>query len=156
MELILKNFLKLLPFSLYEYRYIIFSFLYGDFIILKNSKNFRLFFNDNNIIRKSLFFQNKFNDDKYIYKIPENINIKNIYLHFIYSYLTCDNIFYKNFINELKYIEFVELINLLKYFDLIKFDLFNLLKFYLDIINIDYNIENIKNIKIKNLGIIEI
>lgn len=64
-----------------------------------------------------------------------------------------DNIFYFNYIKNLKYYEFEELIKILKYIDLLKLDKSKLLIFYKDIIDISYdkNLVNYNHIKVKYL-----
>lgn len=153
MEVTFKNYLHNLPFELYEYRYIIFKFLHGNFIILKNSNNFRIFLKDNIILKVSKYFQTIFKLDKYIIRIPEYLNIRDIHLKFINCYLLCDGVFYLNFIKHMKFYEFNELIKLLDYFDLIKYDIKKILNFYKEIIEIshDMSIINYNDIKVGHL-----
>lgn len=142
-----------IPCNLYEYRNIIFQYLYGEFIILQNKNNFRIFFRQNQVICRSKYFKKIFKLNKFKIKIPENIMIRDIHIKFIYSYLLCDGVFYLNYVKNMKYYEFEELIILLKYFDLMKFDIKRILTFYKNMINITYNMSNVayKNVEIGHL-----
>lgn len=143
------QYLKILPLELYEYRYIIFQYIYGSFIILKNSKNFRMFLKKNIILKESKYFQSIFNLDKYIIRIPNYLNIRDIHLKFINCYLLSDGVFYLNFIKHMKFYEFNELIVLLDYFDLMKYDIQRILNFYREIIEISYDMSIINYYDVK-------
>lgn len=153
MEITFKKYLHDLPYELYEYRYIIFEFLQGKFIILKNKKNFRIFMKDNDIFQDSKYFKEIFKLNKFVIGLPEYINIRDIHMKFINCYLLCDGVFYLNYIKHMKFYEFNELIILLDYFDLMKFDIKRILCFYREIIEIshDMSIVNYHNIKIGHL-----
>lgn len=153
MENIFLKYLNTLPIDLYEYRYIIFEYIYGKFIFIKNKNNFRIFFKENYIVKNSIYFNRIFKLNKYIVNIPNYININDIYLKFINNYLLYDGIFYFNYIKNMKYYEFEELIILLDYFDLIKFDRKKILFFYKSTIDISYNINIVdyRNIYISDL-----
>lgn len=143
MEKKFQLYIKNIPNTLYEYRYIIFEYMYGEFIFLKNEKNFKIFFKNNKILKNSKYFQSVFSMNKYIISIPKKINIREIHIDFIYSYLGCDGVFYLNFIKNMKYYEFEELIKLLDFFDLMKYDIKKILSFYYNMINIEYNMNHI-------------
>lgn len=139
--------------ELYEYRYQILEYIFGKFVCLKNDNGKNIFLKSRNILSKSTFFVNIFKENKYNVRIPNYININNTHLKFIYCYLKMDNIFYFNYIKNLKYYEFEELIKILKYIDLLKLDKSKLLIFYKDIIDISYdkNLVNYNHIKVKYL-----
>lgn len=134
--------------DLYEYRFIILEYVYGDFIILNNEIEKKVFIK-NKFLSKSNFFSKKFRENKYIYKIPKNIKIYDKYIELI-NLLYSNDIFYFNCIKKLLYYEFKQLIVLFNYLDLLKLDKNETLLFYNNMIEITYTTEflNYDNLEI--------
>lgn len=145
------NHLKILEIDLYEYRFIVLEYIYGKFIFLINDYNELVFFNNDNI-KKSKFFIELFKMNKYYIRIPNYIKLYKKYIYFI-ELLKCKPVFFFNFLKDLTYIEFLELIDFLSYLDLLKNDKTQTLRFYKELIEISYNfkISNYNNVKIKYL-----
>jgi len=120
---------------LYDFRYIILSYVYSNFKFIKfNNTDYEIFF-ENEKMRKNLFFQNLFKKKKLYIKIDKNINEKNFY--FLQSYFY-NNYFedMENFISycsDMNLIEFRKFTEILTYYKIILCPEFNDFLFFFSV-----------------------
>ena len=136
---------------LYEYRFNILKYLYGNFIIFQVNNQKELFI-ENNILQKSMFFQDLFKNNKIYHKLKFEITSSELYIlkSIIYN-RKIFNPFIFSYIQEYSFQELKNFQRKLKKLDLCHCNNYEKIIMYLDYIKLCYPEIDIKNILIKYL-----
>jgi len=136
---------------LYEYRFKILKYLYGNFIIFKVNNQKELFI-ENNILQKSIFFQDLFKNDNIYHQLNFKITPSELYIvkSIIYN-KKLYNPFILSYIQEYSFQKLKDFQMKLKKLDLCHCNNYEKIIMYLEYIEISYPGINIKDILIKYL-----